>query len=114
VFLATGIRLSELAGICLSPDDPSRTDVDLAGRELRVRGKGGKGRIVKISHEAARALDRYLRARARHAQAGRPQLWLGVNNRGPLTPAGPHRQRPRLARHPWLAGRKSPQNPHKH
>ena len=33
-------------------------------------------------------LDRYLRIRARHAQAWRPQLWLGVNNRGPLTAAG--------------------------
>jgi site-specific recombinase XerD len=88
VFQATGIRLSELAGICCVPDDPSRTDVDLEGREIRVRGKGGKGRIVKIGHEAARAVDRYLRARGRHAQAYRPQLWLGVNNRGPLTRAG--------------------------
>ncbi len=35
-----------------------------------------------------RSLDRYLRARARHAQAWRPQLWLGVNNREPLTAAG--------------------------
>jgi hypothetical protein len=26
--------------------------------------------------------------RARHAQAHRPQLWLGVNNRGPLTATG--------------------------
>jgi integrase len=42
-------------------------------------------RTVKISHQAARSLDRYLRARARHPQAHRPQLWLGVNNRGPLT-----------------------------
>ena len=33
-------------------------------------------------------LDRYLRARARHAQAHRPQLWLEVSNRGPLTPTG--------------------------
>jgi integrase len=33
-------------------------------------------------------LDRYVRIRARHAQAWRPQLWLGTNNRGPLTPSG--------------------------
>ena len=32
--------------------------------------------------------DRYLRVRAGHAQAYRPQLWLGVNNRGPLTASG--------------------------
>ena len=33
-------------------------------------------------------MDRYLRARAKHPQAGRPELWLGVNGRGPLTAAG--------------------------
>jgi len=88
VFRATGIRLAELAGICFDPDDPARTDLDLEGREIRVRGKGGKGRIVKISYGAARSLDRYLRVRARHAQAHRPQLWLGVNNRGPMTASG--------------------------
>ena len=45
-------------------------------------------RTVKSGHQAARSLDRYLRARARHAQAWRPQLWLGVNSRGPLTATG--------------------------
>ena len=30
-----------------------------------------------IGHEAARALDRYLRVRSRHAQAWRRELWLG-------------------------------------
>jgi len=48
----------------------------------------GRPRVVRIGHEAARALDRYLRIRARHAQAHRPQLWLGVNNRGPMTANG--------------------------
>ena len=36
----------------------------------------------------ARSLDRYQRARSRHAQARRPQLWLGAGNREPLTAAG--------------------------
>jgi len=81
VLTATGIRLSELAGL-------RRGDVDLWQRELTVCGKGGKDRIVKIGHQAARSLDRYLRARARHAHARRPQLWLGVNNREPLTATG--------------------------
>jgi integrase/recombinase XerD len=67
---------------------PRHGDVDLWLREITVHGKGGKTRTVKISHDAARALDRYLRARARHAQAWRPQLWLGVNNRGPMTASG--------------------------
>ncbi len=54
-------------------------------REITVRGKD---RIVRIGHQAARSLDRYLRARSRHAQAWRPQLWLGAGNREPLTAAG--------------------------
>jgi site-specific recombinase XerD len=88
VFQATGIRLSELAGIRYHPGDPARTDLDLHSREIRIAGKAGKPRTVRIGHQAARNLDRYLRARARHPQAWRPQLWLGVNSRGPLTPAG--------------------------
>ena len=87
MFTATGIRLSELAGIRYHPGDPARSDLDLQAREIRIRGKGGTARAVKIGHQAARSLDRYLRARTRHAQAHRPQLWLGVNNRGPLTAA---------------------------
>jgi integrase/recombinase XerD len=81
VLTATGIRLSELAGL-------RSGDLDLWQREITVRGKGGKDRIVKIGHQAARSLDRYLRARSRHAQARRPQLWLGARNREPLTAAG--------------------------
>jgi site-specific recombinase XerC len=78
VFRATGIRLSELAGIRYDPAGTPRGDVDLWRREITVRGKGGKPRIVKIRNDTARSLDRYVRVRARHAQAYRPQLWLGV------------------------------------
>jgi len=88
VFAATGIRLPELAGIRDDPGDPRRSDVDLWHREITVRGKGRTTRTVKISHDAARALDRHLRARARHARAYRPQLWLGIASRGPLTASG--------------------------
>ena len=88
VLKASGIRLSELAGIRYHPDDPRRSDIDLWQREITVRGKGGRPRIVKISYDAARAVDRYLRARARHPQAWRRQLWLGTGNRGPLTASG--------------------------
>ena len=79
---ASGIRLSELSGLRYRPSDPRHSDLDLWQREISVRGKGGKPRIVKISYDAARAMDRYLRARARHPQAWRPQLWLGANGRG--------------------------------
>jgi site-specific recombinase XerD len=88
VLKATGIRAAELAGIRHDPGDPRRSGIDLWNREITVRGKGSKPRVVRIGHEAARALDRYLRIRARHAQAHRPQLWLGVNNRGPMTANG--------------------------
>jgi site-specific recombinase XerD len=88
VFLATGIRVSELAAIRYCRDDPDRSDMDLEAREIRVQGKGGRDRTVKISHEAARRLDRYLRARSRDELAYRPELWLGVNNRGPLDRSG--------------------------
>jgi len=88
VFTATGLRLSELAGICYDPHDPARSDLDLHAREIRIAGKAGKPRTVRIGHQAARSLDRYLRGRARHPQAWRPQLWLGMNSRGPLTPTG--------------------------
>ena len=91
VFTATGIRLSELAGLRCG-------DLDLWQREITVRGKGGKDRIVKIGHQAACSLDRYLRARARHAQAWRPQLWLGMNNREPLTAAGIYQMTARRGR----------------
>jgi site-specific recombinase XerC len=88
VFRATGLRLSELAGIRYHRGDPQRSDVDLQQREITVHGKGRRTRTVKIGHDAARALDRYIRVRARHAQAYRPQLWLGVNDRGPMTASG--------------------------
>ena len=32
----------------------------LVAAEITVRGKGGRARVVRIGHEAARALDRYL------------------------------------------------------
>jgi integrase len=119
VFRATGIRLSELAGIRYDPEDPLRSDVDLERREITVRGKGGRARIVRIGHETARSLDRYIRVRRRHAQEYRAELWLGVNNRGPLTANGiyqmivrrgrqcgvavfPHRFRHHFS-HTWLA-----------
>ena len=88
MLLATGVRRSELAGIRCDPGDPVRSDLNLLGREIRVRGKAGRERIVKISYEAARSVDRYLRVRARHPLAARPELWLRISGRGPVTPDG--------------------------
>jgi len=88
VLKASGIRLSELAGIRYGPDDPRRSDIDVWQREVTVLGKGGRPWIVKIGYDAARAVDRYLRARARHPQAWRARLWVGQGGRGPLTASG--------------------------
>jgi site-specific recombinase XerC len=41
VFQATGVRLSELAGIVYDAEDAQRSDVDLWQREITVRGKSG-------------------------------------------------------------------------
>jgi site-specific recombinase XerD len=88
VFRATGIRLAELAGIRYDPAHPGRSDLDLDRREVYVRGKGGRDRTVRIDHEAARRVDRYLRVRAGHEQSYRLGLWLGTGGRGQLTPNG--------------------------
>jgi site-specific recombinase XerD len=78
VFKATGIRLRASRHPLQPPITTRHSDIDLWQREITVRGKGSKDRIVKIGHQAARSLDRYLRARSRHAQAWRFQLWLGA------------------------------------
>jgi site-specific recombinase XerD len=51
--------------------------------EITVRGKGGKIRVVKISHGAARSHDRYIRVRARRSLGYRAQF--GTINAGRLT-----------------------------
>ncbi|HET9372490.1 MAG TPA: tyrosine-type recombinase/integrase, partial [Vicinamibacterales bacterium] len=49
LFYASGLRLSELVDVDLE-------DVNLAGRVVRVRGKGGKERLVPFNPTAASAL----------------------------------------------------------
>jgi len=66
---ATGLRVSELAGLDLE-------DVDRTQRTVRVMGKGRKERIVPYGGAAAAALDGYLRRRG--ADPGP----LFVNRRG--------------------------------
>lgn len=52
----TGIRCSELVALDLA-------EIDLAGRLVRVLGKGRKERVVPFGTSAQRALEVYLRAR---------------------------------------------------
>ncbi|MBC7076572.1 MAG: tyrosine recombinase XerC [Syntrophomonadaceae bacterium] len=50
---ATGLRVSELVGIDLR-------DLDLSGEMVRVRGKGGKERVVPLGRQAQKALFSYI------------------------------------------------------
>jgi site-specific recombinase XerD len=77
--LDTGARRAELVGLRLADLD---LDLDVAV----VVGKGRRERALPFGHKTAVALDRYLRVRARHRDAGLPWLWLG--QRGPLGPYG--------------------------
>lgn len=113
LFADTGARLSEVAGMGTS-------DVDYAGRIVRVVGKGRRERFLPFGDRTAQALDRYRRARARHKLAGDPMFWLGERGQV-LTSNGiyqalkrrgrqaginglhPHQLRHTFA-HMWLAG----------
>jgi site-specific recombinase XerD len=70
LFLDTGCRRSELAYLQVD-------DVDDDHDVIRVMGKGRRPRTVPFARKAAQALDRYIRARARHKDARSPALWLG-------------------------------------
>jgi site-specific recombinase XerD len=111
MFLDTGMRLAEAAGLRLA-------DVDLEQNIALVLGKGRRQRACPFGRRTAQALDRYLRARASHRDKDRLEFWLGLA--GPMTPNGvadvvrrrgaaagiadvhPHRFRHTYA-HQWLA-----------
>jgi site-specific recombinase XerC len=86
IFVDAGIRLSECADLRYDPRDSEQSDVDLDHGVLRVKGKGRRWRTVPIGRKTVRAIDRYLRSRARHADAEEAALWLG--RRGPMTDSG--------------------------
>jgi site-specific recombinase XerD len=79
LLIDSGIRRGELAGLTLD-------SVDLDAQTITVLGKGSRLRVVPFGRKAARDLDRYLRVRALHSEAARPELWLG--KAGPMTPSG--------------------------
>jgi Site-specific recombinase XerD len=111
LFLDTGMRLSELAGVQVG-------DIDWDANVAIVLGKGRRQRACPFGRKTAQALDRYLRMRIGHRDADRAEAWLGLA--GPMTPNGiadvvrrrgakagvpglhPHRFRHTYA-HQWLA-----------
>lgn len=86
VFLSTGARLAEVAGMRWTPADPTTNDVDLDQRVVRVMGKGRRERVSYLTPKAVKAVDRYLRGRRQHRHAELPSLWLGT--RGAFTTSG--------------------------
>lgn len=56
LFYASGLRLSELAGLNLE-------DLDLSSKRTRVLGKGGKERLVPFNNSTAKAIREYLKDR---------------------------------------------------
>jgi site-specific recombinase XerD len=90
VLIDTGLRVSGLANLRYDRDDETGNDVFLTRRRLRIRLKGGAETWVPIGKKATAALDRYIRARARHGQASSPWLWLGVqgHNTAHMTDSG--------------------------
>lgn len=86
VLYDTGARRMEVARLRWHPTDHAASDVDLDQGRLYVIGKGRRPRPLKIGHRATRALDRYVRVRARHRHADLPDLWL--SQKGRLTDSG--------------------------
>jgi integrase/recombinase XerC len=76
VFLDTGLRLSEVAGIQLE-------DVNFDRETIKVMGKGARERVVRIGRTAQKALLRYLLMR----EDNHPCLWV-TEERRPLAQWG--------------------------
>jgi integrase/recombinase XerC len=66
LFYASGLRLSELVGIDLE-------DLNLAGRMVRVMGKGGKERLLPFNQSALTAIKAWMKDRATILAGRRPK-----------------------------------------
>jgi site-specific recombinase XerD len=86
ILIDTGCRRGELLGLRWTPDNADENDVDLEQRMLRVRGKGGRWRLVRFGKKSALDLDRYLVARTAHGRSGEAALWIG--RKGAVTASG--------------------------
>jgi site-specific recombinase XerD len=110
LFIDTGMRLSELAGLRVD-------DLDFDQDVALVHGKGRRERACPFGNKTALSLERYLRERSKRSPHT-DQLWLGL--KGSMTPSGvrqmvkrrgeqaglgsihPHQLRHTFA-HTWLA-----------
>ncbi|MBP2473177.1 site-specific recombinase XerD [Crossiella equi] len=81
LYYNTGARLSEVGNLLLD-------DIDMDTDSAHYHGKGNKDRRVRFGPKTARALSRYLRARAKHKAAELPDLWLADRGIRRLAPNG--------------------------
>jgi site-specific recombinase XerD len=79
MLLDTGGRLAEIAGLEVA-------HIDLGLGVALVLGKGRRERALPMGPKTLKALDRYLRTRAKHPRAAEPWLWL--SGKGRLTASG--------------------------
>jgi integrase/recombinase XerC len=69
LFYSSGLRVSELAALCVS-------DVDFAALTMKVQGKGKKERIVPITKNASDWINAYLNHRERKSLSLNQPLFL--------------------------------------
>src|SRR5919199_1332054 len=82
LLIDSGMRRAELAGLKVA-------DVDFENNVALVMGKGRRPRACPFGRKTAVALDRYIRIRAQHREAQRPELWLSwAGHTGALTANG--------------------------
>jgi site-specific recombinase XerD len=81
LFMDTGMRRSELAGLQLD-------HIDLKTKTALVMGKGSKPRLCPFGNRTAMAIAKYIRARHAHRDAATPWLWLGKGRHGRVTASG--------------------------
>ncbi|HEY2203794.1 MAG TPA: tyrosine-type recombinase/integrase [Pseudonocardia sp.] len=79
LFLDTGMRLSEMAGLTVA-------DIDLDSDVALVLGKGRRPRACPFGDKTGQAIERYLRERSKHKITRNAQLWIG--GRGAMTDSG--------------------------
>ena len=103
IMYGCGLRASEAIGLEVG-------DVDLRHGFVRPHGKGSKDRIVPLGREAAKAIERYLRASRPDLTGDRPQRKLFVNFRGgALSRQGLYKI---VQRHAKAAGLEKKMSPH--
>ena len=79
LFIDTGLRIAEMAGINVD-------DIDMEERQVVVMGKGRRSRSVRFVKESRSDITRYLLRRAQHPHAENDALWVG--KRGRMQPNG--------------------------